>query len=198
VSVAAAVLAAGLGSRFAGGVAKPLVALAGRPLVAWALDASAASGLAPVLLVIGAHSGEIATAAPAGVEIVTAADSQLGIAHSLHAALDALEERKEVTAVCIGLADQPRVGPDAYRLLARAHAEGGDLVVATYAGERGNPVLLGRALWPVARQLGGDVGARALMHEHEVLEVDCSTTGSPRDVDTLDDLRALEEEMGRP
>ncbi|MEX0665263.1 MAG: nucleotidyltransferase family protein [Acidimicrobiia bacterium] len=198
MSIAAAVLAAGLGSRFAGDVAKPLALLNGRPLVAWALDAAIASGLMPTLLVVGSHAPEIAEAAPRGVQVVTAALSELGISHSLHAAVDALEGQGEVTATCIGLADQPRVGAEAFRRLAHAHADGADFAVATYAGERGNPVLLGRNVWAAARRLTGDVGARALMGEHEVVEIDCTDTGSPRDVDTLEDLRALEEEMGRP
>jgi hypothetical protein len=35
------------------------------------------------------------------------------------------------------------------------------------------------------------------MVDHEVIEVDCTGTGDPRDVDTLDDLRALESELGQ-
>jgi CTP:molybdopterin cytidylyltransferase MocA len=53
-------------------------------------------------------------------------------------------------------------------------------------------VLLGRRLWDEARQLDGDVGARALMSDHDVVEVDCTDTGDARDVDTLDDLREAE------
>jgi CTP:molybdopterin cytidylyltransferase MocA len=192
VSVAAAVLAAGLGTRFAAGP-KPLATLRGRPLVAFALEAAVTSGLRPVLLVTS--DAAIAQCASDPVSVVPSPDAARGIAHSLRAAIGALDARADVSAVCIGLADQPRVGADAYVRLADAHTVGAQLAVATYDGRRANPVLIGRDLWPAARELVGDVGARALMEDHEVTEVDCTGTGDPRDVDTLDDLRALEEEM---
>ena len=69
------------------------------------------------------------------------------------------------------------------------------LAVATYGGRRGNPVLLARPLWAEARRLDGDVGARALMKDHDVAEVDCTDTGDPSDVDTLDDLREAERRL---
>jgi CTP:molybdopterin cytidylyltransferase MocA len=198
VSVAAALLAAGLGTRYAGPTAKPLALLRGRPLVAWALDAMVESGLHPTVVVVGDHTADaVAALAPATAAVVLAPDARLGIAHSLHAALDALEPELDVSAVCIGLADQPGVGAEAYRRLARVHEETGtDFAVATYAGERRNPVLLGRSQWPAARALEGDTGARLLMGE-QVVTVDCTGTGDPRDVDTLDDLHALEQEMDR-
>jgi molybdenum cofactor cytidylyltransferase len=193
VSVAAALLAAGRGSRLGdAGPAKPLLELSGRRLVDWALDAPRTAGLHPVLLVVGHASDAVAATAPDGVDVVAAPDWALGIAHSLRAALDALEPRPDVDAVCVGLADQPRIGPDAYRRLVAAHDRGATLAVATYAGQRANPVLLDRSLWPDVRTLHGDTGARALMGLHTVTEVDCTGTGDPTDVDTLDDLRALE------
>jgi molybdenum cofactor cytidylyltransferase/nicotine blue oxidoreductase len=99
-----------------------------------------------------------------------------------------------VGALCVGLADQPRVGSEAYRRLATAYADGAELAVATYDGQRANPVLLARSLWAEARELTGDVGARALMQVHEVVEVPCDTTGSPADVDTTADLERLNQE----
>lgn len=194
MSVAAAILAAGFGSRFEGDRPKPLAELAGRPLVSWAVDAMVSSGLHPTLLVVGSAGERVAALAPAGVPVVVATGWVDGIAHSLHAVLGALEGDAGVSAVCIGLADQPRVGPDAYRRLAAAHAEGAQLAVATYSGARANPVLLGRAVWPDARHLRGDTGARALLESGDAVEVDCTGTGDPRDVDTLDDLRALTDE----
>jgi molybdenum cofactor cytidylyltransferase/nicotine blue oxidoreductase len=197
VRVAAAVLAAGHGARLAGDVPKPLTLLRDRPLVTWALDAVRATELSPVVLVVGRNGSMVAAAAPAAVMVVHAARWHEGIAHSLRAALDAIEPYAEVDAVCVGLADQPLVGPEAYRRLAAAHQTGATLAVATYDGVRQNPVLLARELWDEARTLRGDVGARALMVAHETTEVDCTGTGSPVDVDTIEDLHALEDMLRR-
>jgi len=192
VPVAAAVLAAGRGSRLDTRTPKPLTPFHDRPLVEWALDAARAAAIGPVLLVVGRSGRAVRQAAPSDVRIVRARGWRRGIAHSLRAALRALD-RTDVDAVCVGLADQPRVGPDAYRRLVAAHVAGARFAVATYHGQRANPVLLDRTLWPEAGRLRGDVGARALLATHDAVEVDCTGTGDPADVDTLDDLRALEE-----
>jgi CTP:molybdopterin cytidylyltransferase MocA len=164
----------------------------GRALVAWALDAAVASGCSPVLLVVGHEADAVAALAPEAVVVVPSPRWADGISQSLRAALDALEPVAEVTAVCVGLADQPRIGAEAYRRLAAAGQQGADIVVATYAGVRQNPVLLGRSVWSDARALTGDEGARQLMRTRSVVEVDCTGTGDPADVDTLDDLRSLD------
>jgi molybdenum cofactor cytidylyltransferase len=191
--VAIAILAAGRGSRL-GDDAKPLARLHDRPLVSWALDAAVASGLHPIWLVTGYEGRKVAAAAPPGVDVVHNRQWRRGISSSLRSALRAIDPYAEVGAVCVGLADQPRVGPDAYRRLADAHAAGAQLAVATYGGVRGNPVLLARSLWAEATQLEGDVGARQLMQRHEVVEVSCDDTGSAVDIDTAEDLEQLNEE----
>jgi molybdenum cofactor cytidylyltransferase len=172
-----------------------LVTLRGRPLAAWALDAAMATDLRPVVLLVGHRARAVRSVAPPGTVVVRSRKWRRGIAHSLGAALDALDHWARVRAVCVGLADQPLIGADAYRRLAAAHREGARLAVAAYDGARGNPVLLDRSLWHEARTLRGDVGARALMDRHPVVEVDCTGTGEPTDVDTLADLAALEERL---
>ena len=191
MTTAAIVLAAGRGARLGADAPKPLVEFRGRPLVDWALDAARASGCAPVLLVVG-HAGDaVAARASAGVRVVVAPDWAAGISASLRAGLVALGTEAEVTGVCVGLADQPRVGAEAYRRLVAA-TDGTALVVATYGGHRGNPVLVPRAHWAAAAALTGDEGARRLMGRVPVVEVDCTGTGDPADVDTLGDLAALD------
>jgi CTP:molybdopterin cytidylyltransferase MocA len=193
LSVAIAVLAAGRGSRL-GDDPKPLALLQGRPLVEWALDAALASGLHPVWLVTGYQGRQVAAAAPPGVDVAHNRQWRQGIASSLRTALRAIAPYPDVGAVCVGLADQPRVGPEAYRRLAAAREQGATLAVATYDGVRGNPVLLARSLWAEADQLEGDVGARQLMQHHAVVEVPCDGTGAAVDVDTPEDLEQLNEE----
>jgi nicotine blue oxidoreductase len=190
--VAAAVLAAGGGSRFAGDTPKVLAELGGRPLVAHAVDAAVAGGLRPVLLVVGELGDDVAVHAPGEVEIVRNRDWRDGIASSLRAVLHALEPRDEIGAVVVGLADQPFVGSAAYERLAAAYDAGARLAAATYEGRRANPVLVAREHWHEASALEGDEGARQLMRRHAVVEVSCDGTGDPTDVDTTEDLAALE------
>ncbi|MFM8302913.1 MAG: NTP transferase domain-containing protein [Actinomycetota bacterium] len=192
MSTAAVVLAAGRGARLGGEEPKPLVSWRGRPLVAWALDAALGGGCTPVVLVVG-HDGEaVAASAPAGVRVVRSAHWADGISASLRVALDVLDKDPVVTAACIGLADQPRIGAEAYRRLVAAGEQGAEIAVATYTGHRQNPVLLARSVWAEARRLTGDEGARQLMRTRPVVEVDCTDTGDPTDVDTLGDLRSLD------
>jgi molybdenum cofactor cytidylyltransferase/nicotine blue oxidoreductase len=203
--VAVAVLSAGRGSRLGDDAAKPLLDYRGRPLVSWALDAATGAGLDPVVLVTGYKHREVRNVVGerfSGQKAVTVVHNRRwkhGIASSLQAALAFLDPFTRVGAVCVGLADQPDVGAEAYRRLAAAYRDGADFIVATYGGQRANPVLIARSLWADARELTGDVGARALMQHHDVLAVPCDDTGSPADVDTYADLQQLEaHEEKRP
>lgn len=193
--VAIAILAAGRGSRFGGNFPKPLAMFRGRSLVSYALKAADDSGLAPILLVVGYNSQQVAAAALPGVSIVHNLQWQSGIASSLKQALWMLEPNKSIDALCIGLADQPFVTAACYRRLVAAYHEGASFVVATYEGSRRNPVLLARSLWFDAMKLEGDEGARQLMRVYSVVEVSCDRIGNPHDIDTKDDLQQLETEV---
>ena len=190
MTVAAAVLAAGRGSRLGGDASKPLLEWRGRPLVAWALDAVLESGLAPVVVVVGYRADEVRATVGTNAEVVENPEWEEGIASSLRTVLGVMTPDAAVDAVAVGLADQPLVGPEAYR---RVAATDGELVIPTYAGQPGNPVKLARSLWPEALELRGDVGARALARDRAV-HVDCTGTGSATDVDTLEDLERLQQE----
>jgi molybdenum cofactor cytidylyltransferase len=190
--VAALVLAAGRGSRFGGDAPKPLARLGRRTLLAHAVAAASASGLRPVVVVVGYRGEEVAAAAGTLAEIVENPDWEEGMAASLRAGLAAVLPDPTISAVAVALADQPRVGPEAYRRLSTAHRAGADLAVATYDGERGHPVLIGRSHWAEAMKLTGDEGARALLADHPVESVACDDTGAAVDIDTPADLEALE------
>jgi molybdenum cofactor cytidylyltransferase len=201
--IAAALLAAGRGSRF-GAQPKLTATLRGRAVVAWALDSATASGLSPVVLVLGREAGAVLSAAlgdaplPADLTVVGNERWSSGIASSLRAAIGALEPVPGIDGVVVGLGDQPAVGPEAYRRLARAYDSGARLAVATYAGARANPVMLAREHWDEALALEGDEGARVLMRQHPVVEVPCGDTGEPTDVDTPNDLAAMEDRWRSP
>jgi CTP:molybdopterin cytidylyltransferase MocA len=190
-TVAAVILAAGRGSRFGGDRPKPLARLGPRSLLAHAVGAAAAGGLRPVVVVVGYRAEDVAAAAGPMVRLVENPDWEDGMSASLRAGLAALAGDEGVVAAAVALADQPRIGPDAYRRVTAAQQEGAGLVVATYQGVRGHPVVIGREHWSEAMSLSGDEGARSLLEKYDVVEVPCDDTGSAADVDTPEDLEAL-------
>jgi molybdenum cofactor cytidylyltransferase len=190
------VLAAGRGVRFGGDAPKALTLLRGKPLLAYALDSARESGCAPVLVVVSDE--RVAAAAGDGIEIVRNDAPERGIASSLQCALRRLEPDSAVPAVVVGLADQPLVGAEAYRRVARAHADGASLAFASYDGVPGNPVLIARPYWSEALGLDGDEGARVLFRRHHAVAVPCGDTGAAADVDTPEDLAELESRWTSP
>ncbi|PSL04017.1 nicotine blue oxidoreductase [Haloactinopolyspora alba] len=177
------VLAAGEGRRF--GAPKATVELDGERLVDRAVRLLADGGCRPVVVVDGAVPLTVR-----GARVVHHEDWSSGMGSSLRAGLEAL--RAEATgAVVVVLVDQPWLGPESVRRLRAARAGGAFVAVATYGGQRGNPVLLAREVWDdVAALAQGDVGARAFMTARPelVTSVACDDTGRPDDVDVPEDL----------
>ena len=190
--VGVVLLAAGRGSRFGDEGPKTLARLGARPLVTHAVAAASMSGLRPVLVVVGCQAADVARAAGTLAEIVENPEWEGGMSTSLRAGLATVLPDPTVTAVAVALADQPRIGAEAYQRLAAAHREGAQLAVATYDGRRAHPVLIGRSHFEEAMRMTGDQGARSLLAAHDVVEVDCDGTGDATDVDTPADLAALE------
>jgi CTP:molybdopterin cytidylyltransferase MocA len=98
-------------------------------------------------------------------------------------------------AVVVTLVDTPLVGARHIRRLVEAWADGARVAVATYEGVRRTPVLLGWEHWQQVVDLAhGDVGARAFLDAHPdlVATVECADLGPWVDVDTAEDLDALQ------
>ena len=85
----------------------------------------------------------------------------------------------------IGLGDQPLVQTEAWRRVARATKT--PVAVATYEGERGNPVRLSSMVWPLLPSTG-DAGARVVMRRRPDLVTEVACPGRSADIDTVDDL----------
>jgi nicotine blue oxidoreductase len=163
--IAAVVLAAGAATRF--GAPKQAITL---PSV---LAALAASPVEDVVVVTGAHALEAE-----GARVVQCIEWARGPGASLRCGLRALPEDAEAAVVV--LADGPWLASAAVERVLGAWREGGEIVAASYGGERGHPVVLGRAAWDEIP----DEGARLL----PARLVSCDDLGSPGDVDTPADL----------
>ena len=159
--VAAVVLAAGASSRM--GRPKQLLDWDGRPLVRAAAEVALAARLDPLLVVIGGAQAQVADALVGlPVRTIVNPDYAAGQSTSLRAGIAALGQ--DADAVMVLLGDQPFVTVAIVeRLVAEWRASGAVIVAPTYAGERGNPVLFDRSMFPELLSIQGDQGARAVL-----------------------------------
>ena len=181
-SVAAVILAAGAGSRFAGDEHKLLTHLQGKPIVSHVIDAARAAGFEEVIVVSGAI--DLTELVPDDVTLLHNELWAEGQATSLQAGVVYADSRNH-TAVVVGLGDSPGVTAEVWQKVASVDA---DLAAAMYRTGRRPPVKLTAAMWP-SLPVGGDEGARSILRERsdQVRPVPCE--GDPRDIDTLGDLR---------
>jgi CTP:molybdopterin cytidylyltransferase MocA len=163
--IAAVVLAAGAGTRFGGPKQRLLL-----PDVLAALRASSVDEL---VVVAGAYPLDV------DAPVVECPDWELGPGASLRCGLNALPPDAEAAVVV--LADGPDLAPAAVdRVIEGWRGGAGEILAASYRGERGHPVLLDRAVWGSVP----DEGARAF----ELVLVPCDDLGPPGDVDRPDQL----------
>ena len=189
-------LAAGSGSRFGGEPGGKLLAdYGGAPLVEATLSGMDGAPVDEVIVVAGARAGELREACePYGARVVENPRWSEGMSTSVKAGLASCGPRAR--AAVISLADQPLVGAEAVERLVEAFEGGARAAVATYGGEQRNPALFSRTLWPLLmEELSGDVGARPVLRSRPelVAEVPCDGVADPSDVDTVEDLRRLED-----
>jgi molybdenum cofactor cytidylyltransferase len=187
MSTAAIVLAAGGGSRFtaSGGRGHKLLApYLGRTVVEWAIEVAAAADLEATYVVRGATDLPLPPLAADTVQFVRNDDWREGIATSMQAGI-ARARQDGHAAVVVGLGDQPLVQTETWRLLAQATSS--PVAVATYQGQRGNPVRLSSMAWPLL-PVTGDEGARVVMRRRPDLVVEVPCPGRSADIDTVDDL----------
>ena len=117
-----------------------------------------------------------------------------GLSSSLRVGLQAAPPNAAAFVVALG--DQPEVDPAVVnRLIASWRAGAGPIVVPVYRGERGNPVLFDARLRGTLLELAGDRGARDFIETHPELVARVAVDAAvPRDIDTPEDLGALERD----
>jgi molybdenum cofactor cytidylyltransferase len=195
------VLAAGRAHRFGG--AKLMAPFRGLPLVAHVLEVVKAARSAGLIaeacaVVPGEDEPLRSLVRQAGLVPVPNDNPALGISQSLRLGLAELAAR---CGGCLGaaivlLGDQPLVRLDALDVLIQGWRNGqGSLLRPRYAASPrvpGHPVLLDRSLWPLAERITGDHGLGTILQPGEPGVVSLDLPGVNPDIDTPDDLHALE------
>jgi molybdenum cofactor cytidylyltransferase len=197
-TIAAVVLAAGRSRRMAPHNKLLVADRTGKTMIARVVDNVLSSNARPVLVVTG-HQAEQVQHALGGrpVRYVHAPDYAEGLSASLKAGIAAVSEDCAAAVVCLG--DMPLVtGRMIDRLLSHYDPEEGrKIVLPTFRGKQGNPMLWDRQFFQEILQISGDSGARFLLGKHleAVTEVEMADDAVLRDFDTTDSLNTLPQRL---
>jgi molybdenum cofactor cytidylyltransferase len=190
-------LAAGRGQRFdPSGEKDKLLQLrpdSGKPVL-WHSGSTMSKMLPGTLAVIQGHQPKrVHCLFDAGCEVLISPEAQHGMGSALAAAVKhSVEKKPGITGFIISLGDMPWVPVEA---VARVHAE--LLKVSTqelhavapcFEGKRGHPVGLTRAWASSLIALQGDVGAKHLLRNANMIAINWPSADVLQDVDVPEDL----------
>lgn len=155
-----------------------------------AIDNLLGSQVDEIVVVVGHRAEEIAkVVALKPVKLVVNPDYTQGMSTSIIAGLNAVNNQAK--AFMIALGDEPLIDSRTVNRLIEAfcnHDRG--IVIPTYRGRRGHPVIFIRKYRRELLALKGDIGGRKVIGDHpgDVLEVAMNCRGIYLDIDTTDDL----------
>ncbi len=182
-SVCAIILAAGASTRMK--TQKMLLPFYGKTIVETVVD-KALKVAENVVVVLGSHKDEIAEKlAGRNISIVVNENYLLGMLSSVICGFQNLH--KNVNAVLIFLGDQPLVPCEAAEMvISNWEKTGKGIVIPTFSGKRGHPVLIETRFRNEIEKLDIEKGLRQLMEirKNDILEVDCPFPEILRDIDT--------------
>jgi molybdenum cofactor cytidylyltransferase len=185
--IAGLLLAAGESTRM--GQLKQLLPWGGTTLVEWQVAQLSEGGVGDVVVVIGHASDEVGEAVSrSGARIAPNPAFREGRASSVRAGACALT--KDTAAVVVLSVDQPRPGWITRRLIEAWRQSGAPVVIPTFAGRRGHPILLDGSLIEELRSVNeADLGLRAVTTRHasDSVLVPIDKVGVNIDLNTPDD-----------
>lgn len=190
-------LAAGRGQRFdPSGEKDKLLQLrpdSGKPVL-WHSGSTMSKMLPGTLAVIQGHQPKrVHCLFDAGCEVLISPEAQHGMGSALAAAVKhSVEKKPGITGFIISLGDMPWVPVEAIALvhaeLLKVNAQELHAVAPCFEGKRGHPVGLTRAWASSLIALQGDVGAKHLLRNANMIAINWPSADVLQDVDVPEDL----------
>jgi len=188
------ILAAGSSTRM--GRDKMAMMVDGKTLLETTANNALASLVNEVIVVVRPQDQWVHKVLRAQVKVVINPDCLQGVSSSLQAGLSRVDPSGQ--AVIFSLGDQPFVTPEVYNDLMDYHLRHFSLLVyPEYNGQRGNPVLFDRRIWPRLTTLTGDTGGKQILAQltEGVGWIKTQCPGILIDIDTPADFAGAKESI---
>lgn len=178
------------------GTCKPLLPLAGRPVILHSFEALQGGGIADIILVAGAD-GDAVCEVLAGMHYVVAwnREPESDMAGSIRLGLQAIPPH--CTGVLVHLADYPLVRPETITTLIAGHeAHPEQIIIPVYQGRSGHPALFPSA---VLAEIYKVATLRDIVRRDaaRLLSLEVNDCGILTDMDTPRDYERLRENYGK-
>lgn len=188
--IAAIVLAAGESKRM-GKVNKLLVEIDGVPIIKRVIDAIRGGGVNRIYVVTGFENKRVESClSDERLTYIYNENFNQGMGTSLAVGVREIVV-DDFDGILVCLSDLPRLNSEIVELLVREFYENGEnkIVVPTFRGRRGHPVIFPKRYHKSLERLKGDEGARRLIQRESVLEFESGDDSIIRDLDTLKDIQ---------
>ena len=189
--ISAILLAAGQSKRM-NGENKLTKEIQGTPLIKHSVQNILDSSVQELIIVLGYQKEIIEKLIDKNkkIKFIFNKDFENGIASSIKTGLNNLSEKTEAFFICLG--DMPMVNHDIYNQLIKSKGNK-EIIVPTYKGQQGNPVLFNKSMKEKIMSITGDVGAKKILelNKDKILNLEINNQGITKGFDTQDDFNSL-------
>jgi len=189
--ISAILLAAGQSKRM-NGENKLAKKIQGIPLIKLSVKNILASSINELIIVLG-HQKEIIEKLVdknEKIKFIFNKDFESGMSSSIKIGLNHLSEKTEAFFICLG--DMPMVSHVIYDQLIKSK-DNKEIIVPTYKGGQGNPVLFDKSMKEKIMDTTGDVGAKKILelNKDKILNLEINDQSIARGFNTQDDFSSL-------
>jgi molybdenum cofactor cytidylyltransferase len=180
------------------GAFKPLLPFGDKTVIESCIDYLREGGVETIVVVLGHHADDIRQKL-SSVTFALNEDPNSEMGASIAAGSRALPASSAATL--IALVDHPAVPPNVVSTLIETWRHGARLIVPTWQGRGGHPVLVDLTFKSELLNLDASGGLRAIFdaHRNDVKRVPVDSPYIARDMDTWDDYLTLHQEVtGKP
>jgi len=186
--ISAILLAAGQSKRMVG-ENKLAKKIKGVPLIKHSVKNALTSSIDELIVVLGYQKEVIEKIIDKNerVKFFFNKDFESGIASSIKLGLSNLSEKTEAFFICLG--DMPLVNIDTYNQLIKSR-NNKEIIVPTFKGQQGNPILFSKSTKEKIMTIQGDVGAKKILelNKGKILNVEINNQSIKKDFNTKDDF----------
>jgi molybdenum cofactor cytidylyltransferase len=193
-TIAAVLLAAGRSERMS--AFKPLLPFGKTTVVESCVDYLKAAGVETIVVVLGHRANEVRQQLrQTSVTFALNPAAKSEMSDSIRCGVQTLPP--DMAATLVALVDHPAIPPAVVATLISAWENGAQLIIPTYRGRGGHPVLIDLRYRAELEQLEPSRGLRSLFENHpaSVCRLEMTSPYIARDMDTWDDYISLHQDV---